>query len=77
MTRKSDLVAYKARLEDVSRFIEKERRFASVELRWKQLNSAYLMAKSLGLSKSERDEKKVYQIWAGLKEKSIRQTRKN
>jgi len=76
MTSKSDLIAYKSRWITVNRYIEKERQSASIEMRWKQMNSSYVMAKNLGLSKSDREEIKAYQIWAGLKEKTIIRNRK-
>jgi hypothetical protein len=71
MALKSDLVAYQSRWKQVDRFIQRERRTASFELRWKQLNAAYSIGKSLGWLQSDQDEMKVFQTWAGLKEKAI------
>jgi hypothetical protein len=48
-----------------------ERRSASFELRWQQLNAAYGMAKALGILQSDPDEMKVIERWAILKEKMI------
>jgi len=48
----------------------------SPEQRWKQLNSAYAMAKGLGLLKTDRGEMKVFQTWARLKEKADSQAPK-
>jgi hypothetical protein len=76
MALKNDLKADRARWKRVDRFIQKERRIASIELRWKQLNSAYRMAKSLGRVQPDPTKMDVYQIWAGLKEKAAGQRRK-
>lgn len=46
-----------------------ERRSASLELRWRQLNSAYGLAKGLGILKPDPEEMKVIERWATLKEK--------
>lgn len=45
----NELKDYRARWAEVEAVIQEERRSASPELRWKQLNSAYAMAKGLGL----------------------------
>jgi hypothetical protein len=70
MTLKKDLKAYQSRWSQVEQVVQGERRSASFELRWKQLNSAYAMAKGLGMLQSDPSEMKVFQIWAGLKEKA-------
>ncbi len=69
MTSKRDLVAFKERFEEVNCLIKKDRRLTSLEMRWEQLNSAYLLGKSLGLLKSDQGESRVWRIWAELKEK--------
>jgi hypothetical protein len=77
MALKNDLKADRARWKRVDRFIQKERRIAPIELRWKQLNSAYRMAKSLGRVQPDPTKMDVYLIWAGLKEKAASQKRRN
>lgn len=76
MTLKRDLIDYKSRWLEVEKFVRQERRSASYELRWKQLNSAYAMAKGLGLLQPDNSERKVFQTWADLKEKATNQKRK-
>ncbi len=76
MTLKDDLKDYSSRWAQVEAVIQAERRTATPELRWKQLNSAYAMAKGLGLLKPDPSEMKVFQIWARLKEKADGQTPK-
>lgn len=70
MTLKNDIKAYRSRWVQVEKVIQEERRSASPELRWKQLNSAYAMAKGLGMLQTDPSEMKVFQIWASLKEKA-------
>jgi hypothetical protein len=69
MTLASDLRAYKKHWEQVTIMQNQEKRSASLELRWQQLNAAYSMAKGLNLIQSEPSEAGVYQRWAKLKEK--------
>ena len=76
MTFKDDIKEYRSRWSQVETFIQAERRSASPELRWKQLNSAYALAKGLNLLKADPSETKVFQIWAQLKEKVASQTPK-
>jgi hypothetical protein len=76
MVMKSDLSAYRSRWLQAERMIRKERQSASLKLRWMQLNSAYAMAKGLGLLPQDSDEMKVFQIWADLREKATNQDRK-
>jgi hypothetical protein len=47
MTLNDDLKAYKARWAEVEAVVQEERRSASIERRWKQLNAAYALAKGL------------------------------
>ncbi len=70
MALKDDLQAYQARWTDVDAIIEDERRNASIELRWRQLNAAYAMAKGLGLLREDPSEAEVFRLWAKLKEKA-------
>ena len=73
---KDDLKAYQLRWSQVEKVVQEERRSASFELRWKQLNSAYAMAKGLGMLQSDPSEMKVFQTWAKLKEKAASQNPK-
>jgi hypothetical protein len=76
MTLKDDLKAYRERWSQVEKVVQEERRSASIALRWKQLNSAYAMAKGLGLLQTDPSELEVFQTWAKLKEKSAGQNQK-
>jgi len=71
MALKDDLKAYQARWTEVEAVVKEERRTASIELRWQQLNSAYAMAKGLGLLQANPDEAGVFERWAKLKEKAF------
>ena len=73
MMLKDEIKAYVARWVEVEAVIAEERRTASLELRWKQLNSAYAMAKGLGLLQPDPSEMEVFQKWAKLKEKAANQ----
>jgi hypothetical protein len=66
---KDDLKAYQERWIEVEVVITEERRTASLELRWQQLNAAYTMAMGLGLCQENLDETGVFERWAKLKEK--------
>jgi hypothetical protein len=70
MTLKDELKAYQARWTEVDAVIKEERRTASNELRWQQLNAAYGMAKSLGLLREDPSEMEVFERWAKLKERA-------
>ena len=70
MALKDDLKAYKARWTDVEAIIKEERRSASLDLRWQQLNTAFAMAKGLGLMQEDPSEVGVIDRWAKLKEKA-------
>jgi len=74
MTLKHDLRAYQERWKAIEAIQAEERRSASLELRWCQLNTAYGMAKGLGLLQPDPSEMEVFERWAKLKEKVIRQT---
>jgi hypothetical protein len=73
MTLKDDLKAYRARWAEVEAVVNEERQTASFELRWQQLNTAYAMAKGLGLLREDPSEAGVFERWAKLKEKSANQ----
>ena len=70
MALKDDLKAYQARWVEVEAVVKEERRTASLELRWRQLNTAYAMAKGLGLLRKDPSEAGVLERWAKLKEKA-------
>jgi hypothetical protein len=70
MVLKDDLKAYQARWAEVEVVVKEERRTAPVELRWRQLNAAYAIAKGLGLLQEDPSEAGVLERWAKLKEKA-------
>lgn len=71
MLLKEELIAYRARLEEVDAVISEQRRTASIELRWQQLNAACAMAIGLGLAQKDISETGVFERWAKLKEKAL------
>jgi len=73
MSLKQDLKAYQTRWEVVEAIQREERRSASLELRWRQLNAVYGMAKGLGLLQRDLSEAGVFERWALLKEKATTQ----
>lgn len=73
MALKNDMQLYKARWKAVEEIQLAERRSASIELRWRQLNAAFGMAKGLGLIQSDMSETEVFKRWAKLKEKATSQ----
>lgn len=73
MTLKDDMKDYLARWAEVNAFVAKERKTASIDLRWKQLNAAYGMAKGLDLLKEDPSETGVFELWAKIKEKLANQ----
>ena len=73
MALKDDLEAYLARWVEVEAVVKEERRTASLELRWRQLKSAYAMARGLGLLREDPSEVGVFERWAKLKEKAASQ----
>ncbi len=73
MALKDDLKAYKARWAEVEAGIAQERRRASLELRWQQLNAAVGMGKVLGLPQQDPSEMEVFERWAKIKEKATNQ----
>jgi hypothetical protein len=76
MALKDDMRAYRARYVDVESIVNEERRTAPFELRWRQLNAAYAMAKGLGLLREDPSEAGVFERWAKLKEKAASQLSK-
>ena len=76
MTTRENLKAYLDRWAVVESIVEEERRTASFELRWRQLNAAYAMAKGLGLLAEDPSEAGVFERWAKLKEKAASQVQK-
>jgi hypothetical protein len=73
MTLKDDLIAYNARWDEIEAVIKEERKAASIELRWRQLNAAFGMAKGLGLVQPDPSEYDVFAKWAKIKEKAASQ----
>jgi hypothetical protein len=71
MTLKQDIQAYQVRWQAVEAIQQMEHRSAPIELRWRQLNAAYAMAKGLGLLQPDATEMEVFSRWAKLKEKMI------
>jgi hypothetical protein len=69
VTLEQDIKAYQAAWAAVEAIQREERRSASLELRWRQLNAAYGMAKGLGLLQPDPSEIGVFERWAKLKEK--------
>jgi hypothetical protein len=70
MALKDDLKAYQDRWAEVEAVVKEERRTASFALRWRQLNTAFAMAKVLGLWREDPSEAGVFERWAKLKEKA-------
>lgn len=69
MALKDEIKAYRDRWIAVEAVVNEKRRTASLELRWRQLNSAVAIAKGLGLFHSDPSEMEVFTRWAKLKEK--------
>jgi len=69
MTMKDEFKAYQARWAEVEAVVQAERRTASLELRWQQLNAAYQMGKSLGLQQPDQGELEVIRNGQGSKKK--------
>jgi hypothetical protein len=76
MALKDDLKAYLARWATVETVQEEERRLIPIELKWRQLNSAYGMAKGLNPVQPDQGEQGVFERWAKLKEKLASQSPK-
>ena len=67
MALREELKAYMARWDIVEKTIHEERKAASYEIRWRQLNSTYAMGKLLGFHLEDSDESGVIERWAKLK----------
>jgi hypothetical protein len=67
MDLKSQLQAYLARWKAVKEIQAEERRTATYQLRWRQLNAAFGIAKGLGLLNADASEMEVHLRWAKLK----------
>lgn len=64
-----DIHFYIERWKAVEEIERQERRSSSMELRWKQLNAIWGLAKILGFSfEPDESELIVYALWAKLKE---------
>ena len=59
---------FRNRWRAVEEIQQKEARHATFELRWRKLNSAFVIGKELKLASSHLGEMRVYQRWAKLKE---------
>ena len=70
MTLQEDLIAYRDRWRAVEEVERQEQREASIELKWKQLNSILRLAIGLGIFKADPSEVEVYQRWAKIKDKA-------
>ena len=62
------MLAWRERWQAVAERQQQELREASIELKWKQLNSIIALAKGLGIFKPDPSEEEVYLRWAKLKE---------
>jgi hypothetical protein len=71
MTLKDEIRAYRTRWVEVDAVVAEERRTASIQLRWQQLNAAYAMAIGLGLRQEDTSEAGVFERWVKLKEKAV------
>jgi hypothetical protein len=67
-----ELRRYRDRWQEVDALTSEEERSASLELRWRQLNSLYVLAVGLGLTLHDQVEEAedlvIYQRWAMLRE---------
>ncbi len=68
--RADEVIAYRERWRAVEAVEREERRRATLELRWRQLNSLIAMAKGLGLVASDASEAGVHARWATLRERA-------
>src|SRR4030042_3829333 len=73
MTLKDDIKAYRTRWAEVDAVIAEERRTASLELRWQQLNAAYAFFLGIGIHQEDLSEIGVFERWAKLKEQATDQ----
>ena len=68
--RSNEVIAYRERWRAVEAVIQQERRCATPELRWRQLNALLAMAEGLGLVASDASETGVYARWAELRKRA-------
>lgn len=76
MALQSEVSAYLARWSAVEAVQRQERMNAPMELRWRQLNAAFAIAKGLGMIKPDESETGVIERWAKIKEKALNQQTK-
>ena len=76
MELKQLMQVYQAGWKAVEEVQTEERRTASLELRWRQLNAAYGLAKGLQILQPDSTEAEVIKRWAILKEKATHQSPK-
>jgi len=69
---KAQTQQFRNRWQAVEEIQQREVRFATLELRWRQLNAAYSLSMSLKLVSDQPDETRGYERWARLKEKAGR-----
>ena len=65
--RVEEVIAYRERWRAVEAIQQAERRRATPELRWRQLNALVAMAQGLGLVASDAGEAGVHARWAMLR----------
>jgi len=73
MTLKDDMKDYRERWAEVEAVIQEERKNASPELRWRQLNAVIGLAIGLDILRTDKTEEEIYLRWAKLKEKVVNQ----
>jgi len=69
---KAQAQQFRHRWQAVKEIQQREARAATLELRWRQLNAAYSLSRSLKLVSDQPDETRGYERWARLKEKAGR-----
>jgi hypothetical protein len=65
--RAEEVIAYRERWRAVEAVEREERRRATPELRWRQLNALIVMGKALGLVVPDPSETEVHARWATLR----------
>lgn len=65
---RQDAEEFRQRWQAVAEIEAQELREATIELRWRQLNAIWGLARGLGLPAPERDEEVVRQRWIKIKE---------
>lgn len=73
--RAEEVIAYRERWRAVEAVEREERRCATPELRWRQLNALVAMAKSLGLVVPDPSETGVHARWATLRRRAANRPR--